>query len=382
VAIDDPGTLTVSDAPEDATALDPFVEFFECDGLGSFGAPEPGTALPGADESSGTIMLVGGNSFLYRYDPTANSVEPATDAAPSELWDQEFAWSPDLGRVAFSRLDEMSASSGVYVADADGSGAELLVEDAMSPSWSPDGTTIAYVNADPFARSMELWTVDVDSGERTELAADAGTASWSPDGSLLAFISSAPLESVDEPPPAELRIIEADGSGMRTLAEAAPFAFVPPAWSPDGTRLAFPTMADGSAGGFFGGDTAISVYDLEKDSVAEAAAVDGAMLDEPAWSPDGETIAFTISETGFVGTTGVVGIVSAGGGEVILLGEGDGSYVSDPTWSPDGAWLVVARSSNLTFEADAVALDPDGSDEVVLASGVVSIAAWLPEGDE
>ena len=379
VAIDDPGALTVSGPPDDTSALDPFVEFFECDLLGSFGAPEPGTALPGADEATGAIILVGGDNLLYRYDPAAHGIEPVFTGPPAEEWDDGYTWSPDGSRVAFSRVDEMVGSSALYVADADGSGAELLVDDAASPRWSPDGASIAYVNVDPFARSMSLWIFDVETGEQTELAAEGGAANWSPDGSLLAFITSEPLDFADDPPPAELRIIGADGSGVRTLAEAAPFGVGPPEWSPDGTRLAFSTLPDGAAGSFFDSDTLISVYDLGDDAVTEVAAVDGAILDEPAWSPDGETIAFTISEIGFLGATGAVGIVPADGGEVTLLGEAEGAYVTNPTWSPDGAWLVVARSSDASFEADAVALDPGGDEAVVLATNVLAIVGWLAE---
>jgi Tol biopolymer transport system component len=380
VAIEDPGSLSTSDAPDNAADLDPFIEFYGCEGLGSFGSPEPGTALPGADAASGTIMLIGGDNLPYRYDPAANSIQPVFAESPAAIWDDEYAWSPDATRVAFSRVDEMAGSLSVYVADADGSGAEMLVDDASSPRWSPDGTTVAYINADPFARSPELWTVDVETGKRTELAADAATASWSPDGSLLAYVTSAPFDFEDEPPPSELRIVGADGSGARSLTEAAPFVLAPPAWSPDGSRLAFAALPDGEETSIFGGDTLIAVYDLEDRGVTEVAAVDGAMLDEPAWSPNGDTIAFTISQVGFLNATGAVGVVPSAGGEVIRLGEADGAYVTDPTWSPDGAWLLVARSAEFSFEADAVALDPDGDEEIVLASGIYSIGAWLAEG--
>ena len=62
---------------------------------------------------------------------------------PRGAEDADPAWSPTAARIAFARRYGYG-DVGVYVANADGSGARKLVDNADSPTWSPDGRKIAY----------------------------------------------------------------------------------------------------------------------------------------------------------------------------------------------------------------------------------------------
>jgi hypothetical protein len=172
VRISNPGALTATDeAPEDAATS--FVEYWECID-GSFGAaPEPGDPLP---EAGGTILLSSGDGATFVLDVASASLAPFGEQPADEAVDGEHAWSPDGTRVAFSRQSGSEFGSAIFVAAADGSGAELLVEDASAPRWSPDGTRIAYLSTDPFAASAGLHVIELDGSEITELAEDASAA--------------------------------------------------------------------------------------------------------------------------------------------------------------------------------------------------------------
>src|SRR5207244_616815 len=57
------------------------------------------------------------------------------------------AWSPDGKRIAFTRIDYTKAPDyGVYVMNADGTGATKILDDAGEPAWSPDGKSIAFLS--------------------------------------------------------------------------------------------------------------------------------------------------------------------------------------------------------------------------------------------
>jgi len=369
VRIEGSGTLAGAETI-DAADVGTFVEYWEC--IGGMGAPpEAGEPLPGG---SGSILLAGNDGLGWSLDVATAELNAITQGSPLEA---EHALSPDRTQVAFSRYAEMDPSSSIYIAAAGGGDERLLVEDAAGPVWSPDGSRIAYTNLDPFAGAAALGVVDVASGERIELADEASGPRWSPDGTRIAFTVD-DLDGVMSGAfqPSELRIVNADGTGLRTLAEAAPFAAAP-AWSPDGSLIAFGALPDGADGGDpLTQEMVIKVYDLDADEARTVAEIASSSLSEPTWSPDGERLAFTVMSLGLFRTSAAVGIGAPDATTPEQIGILDDGFYATPLWSPDGAWIAVTRTAGMQISSDLWAIEVASGDEVTLATGVLHASAW------
>jgi Tol biopolymer transport system component len=107
---------------------------------------------------------------------------------------------------------------------------------------------------------------------------------WSPDGTRIAFTSNR------DPWVFAINVMNADGSDVTRLNANAMDGEAEPAWSPEGTRIAFTYFVDGMVN--------IGVRDLVDGSLF-AVAVDVwgpcGLLPNPAWSPDGDKLAYTAS---------------------------------------------------------------------------------------
>ena len=192
------------------------------------------------------------------------------------------AVSADGTRVAFMHEDRL------YVMNADGSCVKQITFAAVgddNPSWSPDGKKLVY-QSDPFG-SQDVFVVNADgSGQRrltTSRAADRDPA-WSPDGTKIAFASTRDRANQSARGEPEIYVMDADGTNVSRLTRT-PEDVVNgnPAWSPDGSRIAFDTNRDGN----------FDVYAMDSDgggltNLSNHAALDGF----PSFSPDGTRIAF------------------------------------------------------------------------------------------
>ena len=232
-----------------------------------------------------------------------------------------------------------------------------------SPSVSPDGRAAAFQRAVPKPREPGLPFIHVIplDGSKPERRVTRGSSpevdpAWSPDGSRIAFARQL-RGSFD------LFSIRPDGSDEQRLTDTPGVDELSPAWSPDGSRIAFSRYEDGlergsgdlwtAAAG--GGDERMLVGD-EHDYAA------------PAWSPDGRRIALLRDS--------LVAMVDAGGSTPRTLTPGGEAKESRPSWSPDGTRLAFTRDPG-----KILTMDPDGShvEEVPFdrsANGV----DWVPGG--
>jgi TolB protein len=250
------------------------------------------------------------------------------------------------GRIAFTT--EVSPFNGaLYIVNSDASGLRRLAGgDAYyrRPRWSPDRRRIVFSrNAD--VSGSEILVIDVDgTGGTVRLAAGAWPA-WSPDGTKIVFTSNGGVP----PGSAGIYVMNADGSGIRQLtspnnpdqcSEGASAEDLRPDWSPDGKRILFERDfntddVDGFDCGLDGYGFVPNVYVMNADGteLRRLRPVDLWNSDaEPAWSPDGQYVAFS-KEMGGVFVIKADG--SSGEQQVVT------NYPElSPAWSADGKNLL------------------------------------------
>jgi hypothetical protein len=140
--------------------------------------------------------------------------------------------------------------------------------------------------------------------------------------------------------------MNADGSGQMKVT-SDPAADFEPAWSPDGSRIAFTSMRDGIN----------QVYVMNADGTGQTNLTNSGLHDlQPSWSPDGSKIAFA----SFVGADFEVVVMNADGSLQTNLTSNDADDLL-PAWSPDGN--SVAFTSTRDGNEEIYVMNADGSAE-------------------
>jgi Tol biopolymer transport system component len=180
---------------------------------------------------------------------------------------------------------------------------------------------------------------------------------WSPDGTTIAFASKRSGNF-------DLYAMNADGSGTRQLTSTKDDD-VQPDWSPDGKRIVF---TRGSPGRLFVMDAdGAGAHRVTKEEVDET---------EPAWSPDGRWIAYSRREPG--SSIRELWLVRPDGSERRQLTK-LGGVAQGPSWSRDGR--RIAFSANVDKGFDIYTVGADGKGVSLVTSGDDSFEpAWSPDG--
>ena len=219
--------------------------------------------------------------------------------------------------------------------------AEQQLTDATSgacqPAWSSDGNRLAYIspcntNREEYSgSSIFLMAVDSEGkpGEVTQPITTIGGGNydpaWSRDGSRIAFTSW----RTGRP---QIFSVNPDGSDLRNLNDDLAYNWAP-TWSNDGTQIAFLTGR--------GGQEEIWTVPAAGGEERRFSRSDGKDVARPDWSPDGSVIVFQ-KVVGNIPRLMAAPVVDGGKRELQVCQEGPLSLqpMGEPTWSPDGDWLA------------------------------------------
>lgn len=231
--------------------------------------------------------------------------------------DSHPGWSPDGKQIVFD--SRRSGQAEIYIMQADGSGVRQLTHgegDNREPKWSPDGKWIAYHCSQASETRIETGICVVSPSGQPAGEPIAGTSPiWSPtspEGDVrLAFLCFQAGQS-------DVCTCRPDGSDLVNLTDS-PADEQSPAWSPDGNWLAFVSNR--------GND--IDIYKVCATCPGELVAVrltdEGRYAMWPAWSPDGNQLAYA-DEPG-----GTLLLVNADRSDAMWLAEG---VFGPPIWRP------------------------------------------------
>lgn len=272
------------------------------------------------------------------------------------------SWSPDGTMVTFRSLDETDGDWEISVAHIDGSGVVQLTDNDwhdIEPTFTSDGRIAYATRSSPRG---EIGVVSPDGVSRQTLTPPVGlnvhTPRWSPDGSRIVVSDNH-----------NIWIMNSDGSNPQQLTDNDMWN-EEPVWSPDGTRIAFHARTivyDRDERKFKSlDDSEIYVVSLADGAVEQL--TDNEYEDyAPAWSPDGTRIAF---ESYLDDVSGYdIFVVDADGANLQRLTELPG-WEQGPEWSPDGNTIAFTRDAGIYL------IDSDGTNLRQVTYGSDGRPSW------
>ena len=203
-----------------------------------------------------------------------------------------------------------------------------------------------------------------DSLDRRFRSSHSEEPAWSPDGTRVAFAS---FRDGDR----EIYVMDADGGNPVNLTRHDAYDSAP-AWSPDGRRIAFESERDGGVPHIFVMNAdGSSVEQLTQEPRAPFAV-------SPAWSPDGSSIACVSGEGADVWG---IHLLKLDSGALHLISQA-GLGGTRPTWSPDGERIAYTKADTARDFSHVWVMGADGGGarQLTFAETWDSNPTWSPDG--
>ena len=229
-------------------------------------------------------------------------------------------WSPDADRIAFTCYPTAGSILSAQICVYSTVSSRLLTWPRFrgtnsAPAWSPDGTKVMFMSS--MLGNPELFIAEADGSHARRLTHSTGadtSPAWNPKtGQQVAFVS-------DRGGTPQLYVMDADGSEVQKVELTDKGYVIDPAWSPNGQLLAFSWRRPS-------GNYDLYIMDIATHALVELTR-DAGRNERPSWAPDGRHIVFESTRTG----TRQIWTMLADGSEVKQLTT-QGQNES-PNWSP------------------------------------------------
>jgi TolB protein len=317
-------------------------------------------------DGTGAANLTGSPSFLYVH----------------------MSLSPDGRRVLFASSRE---GCDIWVMETDGTGLARLTGNEEGdgcnawPRWSPDGEMIAFAtnregrSSGSTSGLYDVYVMNADGSDPRNISQPLGdglgsnvyVVGWSPAGEVVFD-----TDSGSAPWWRRVYVVRPDGTGLRLLFGNE--TDHSPAWSPDGSKIAFIREADGQRRLFVmnadGSDVRRLTDHAGDDHLSTGSGgFSSAYLDVSPWSPDGEFIAFQRYHS--PPAWGSIHIVRPDGTDLRWLTNFSGDFNG---WSPDGRRIALTGRQNI-YAPDIYVINADGMGLVNLtnSSSQDTDAIWV-----
>jgi len=335
--------------------------------------------------------------------------------------------SPDGKWVAYtvSSVDVAADKSDTDVWMTSWDGTEQLrltssPESENAPRWSPDGRYLAFLSGRPGkAKGTQIWLLNRMGGEAQQFTGFKNKLSsyeWSPDSKrlLLTMAERDPADTDDEKPapgatakapkpivvdrykfkqdiqgyltqkPGRFYLFDMEAKKPEALT-AEGFEVASPAWSPDGQWIAFLGKEGKDAERY----NTWNLYVMEARTGAEPRKItsyDGvhqtASRAQPEWSPDGKRLVYL--ESGGAKNSAYnmsrLAVIAVDGGTPKLLAGTLDRPVSSPRFTPDGAWILFLVSDDRSEYPARISANGGAVERLLQGPGIVSTLAQGKDG--
>ncbi len=292
---------------------------------------------------------------------------------------------PTEDRIAF--ISDRAGHADIYNTRSDGSDLRRVTSgsaDNSSPSWSPDAMEIAYTS-NKEDNTYQVYIAAWDGRYSHRITTSAGTKTlptWTNGGKGLTFLSSAKVYNMNLRSGDEEQYLPPTGAPAMESMGGYSQPYVYASWSPKQNYLLYIQETDLGREAF----TIEPRHGMStEDQSVSAVGITIARNLDVAWSPIGSRVAAAFIDR--KGTNGLlVADLDAVSSKDLFVSKGDGRGPANPAWSPDGStiafemWTVKDGSPDKCI--GIYTIDSNGGSPKRVVAGDVRTPTWSPDGSQ